>query len=52
MVLCGRLGACCVKAKALKDGGLKLEDKQDGRKIVLTETERDELRKLMVHGVL
>ena len=52
VMLCGRPGACCVKAKTLESGGLELKDAKDGREIVLTEGERNELRTLFINGVL
>jgi hypothetical protein len=52
ILLCNRQGSCCVKAKPLDNGGLELKDKKDGRNIILSKDERDELRNLMVHGVI
>jgi hypothetical protein len=53
IILCGRPGCVgCVKAKTLESGGLELKDAKDGREIVLTEDERNELRTLFINGVL
>ena len=33
VMLCGRPGKCCAKAKTLPDGSLELKDKNDGENL-------------------